>query len=156
MADLSKVYDWDDEITDDGKGGQETTVLPEGKYPFEVIKMEKAWYDGSDKIPPCNMAKMFLRIDGGELGNGLCVENLYLCEKFEWKAAGFLRAIGLKKHGEPIKWSQLQHCDGESGRCQIYVDEFQGKSGPQKSNKIRQFFDKEEATAKKAFTKGAF
>ena len=154
----NKVIGWDDEIQNDGEySGEESVVLPEGNYPFEVIKTDQAWYDGSAKIPACNMAKVFLRIDGGELGKALCVENIYLLEKLEWKAAAFLRSIGLKKHGEPIAWRQLVHCDGETGRCKIYVDEYKGRDGDMKqSNKIRSFFDKEEQAPKKAFKKGAF
>jgi hypothetical protein len=103
------------------------------------------------------MAKVFLRVDGGSLGKALCVENIYLIERLEWKAAAFLRSIGLKKHGEPTKWRQLIHCDGETGRCRVYVEEYTGKDGTTKqSNRVKNFFDKEEAVAKKAFTKGAF
>lgn len=156
MAEQMKVYDWDDEITNDGEGSFESVVLPEGNYPFEVIKVEKAFYDGGDKIPACNMAKVFLRVDGGELGTALCVENLYLCEKTEWKAASFLRSIGLKKHGEPTQWRKLNHCDGETGRCKIYVDTYQKNGRTLEINKIERFYDKEEQAPKKAFTKGAF
>lgn len=152
----TKVYDFDDMITTDGEESYESVVLPEGNYPFEVIKTEKAFYDGSSKMPPCNMVKVFIRVDGGELGKALAVENLYLCEKTEWKAAAFLRSVGLKKHGEPIQWKRLTQADGESGRCQVYVDEYEGKNGKVKSNKIRRFFDPEERTAKKAFKKGDF
>lgn len=153
-----KVLDWDDEIVNDGEySGEETVVLPEGNYPFEVIRTEKAWYDGSPKIPACNMAKVFLRIDGGEAGKALCVENIYLLDKLEWKAAAFLRSIGLKKHGEPTQWRKLVQCDGETGRCRIYVDEFEGKDGKaRQGNKVKNFYDKEEEKPKKAFTKGAF
>lgn len=162
MADEKmKVFDWDDvsAITEEEeRGGAETTVLPDGKYPFEVIKVEKAYYDGSAKIPACNMAKVYMRIDGGELGMGLVVENIYLVDKFQWKAAAFLRSIGLKKHGEDIQWRKLVQCDGERGRCEIYVDEYEKKDGSGKgqSNKLRRFFDKEEEPPKKAFKKGAF
>ena len=148
----------DEEIQNDGEySGEESVVLPEGSYDFEVIKTEQAWYDGSTKIPACNMAKVFLRVDGGELGKALCVENIYLLERLEWKAAAFLRSIGLKKHGEPIAWRQLVHCDGERGRCRIYVDKYTGKDGKtRQSNKVKNFFDKEEQPPKKAFTKGSF
>ena len=163
MADNeNRTIDWDDEITNDGEySNEESVVLPEGNYPFEVIKTEQAWFDGSQKIPACNMAKVFLRIDGGELGKALCVENIYLLEKLEWKAAAFLRSIGLKKHGEPISWRKLLHCDGETGRCKIYVDDYTGKDGQVKqSNKVKSFFDKEESkqeqAPKKTFKKGAF
>ena len=153
-----KVLGWDDQIQNDGEySGEENVVLPEGNYDFEVIKTEQAWFDGSSKIPACNMAKVFLRIDGGELGKALCVENIYLLERLEWKASAFLRSLGLKKHGEPIAWRQLVHCDGERGRCRIYVDEYKGRDGDvKKSNKVKNFFDKEEQAPKKSFTKGAF
>ena len=154
----TRVIDWDDQITDDGEySGEENVILPEGNYPFEVIKVEKAWYDGSSKIPACNMAKVFLRVDGGDLGKALCVENIYLIERLEWKASAFLRSIGLKKHDEPVPWSKLTHCDGESGRCHVCVDDFTGKDGTAKqSNKIKNFFDKEEQAPKKSFKKGDF
>ena len=153
-----KILGWDDEIQNDGEfSGEESVVLPEGNYDFEVIKTEQTWYDGSQKIPACNMAKVYLRVDGGELGKALCVENIYLLERLEWKAAAFLRSIGLKKHGEPIAWRQLVHCDGEKGRCHVYVDEYTGRDGEtRQSNKIKNFFDKEEQKPKKEFKKGAF
>ena len=153
-----KVIDWDDEIQNDGEfTNEETVILPEGSYDFRVVKSEKAWYDGSSKIPACNMAKIYLEIDGGELGRGFCVEQIFLLDKLEWKAAAFLRSIGLKKHGEDISWRKLLHCDGETGRCQIYVDEYEGRDGQtRQSNKVKKFFDKEEQAPKKAFKKGAF
>ena len=153
-----KVIDWDDEIQNDGEfTNEETVILPEDTYDFRVIKSEKAWYDGSSKIPACNMAKIYLEIDGGELGRGFCVEQIFLLDKLEWKAAAFLRSIGLKKHDEPVQWRKLVQCDGESGRCKIYVDEYEGRDGQtHQSNKVKNFFDKEEKAPKKAFTKGAF
>ena len=161
MADNEmRTFDWDDVSTiteEEERGGAESVVLPDGKYPFEVIKVEKAYYDGSAKIPACNMAKIYMRVDGGELGTSLVVENIYLAEEFQWKAAAFFRSIGLKKHGEDIQWKKLVQCDGEKGRCEIYVDEYEGRDGKtHTSNKLRKFFDKEEEAPKKAFTKGSF
>ena len=125
-----KVIDWDDEIQNDGEfTNEETVILPEGSYDFRVVKSEKAWYDGSSKIPACNMAKIYLEIDGGKLGRGFCVEQIFLLDKLEWKAAAFLRSIGLKKHDEPVQWRKLVQCDGETGRCKIYVDEYEGRDG---------------------------
>lgn len=165
MADTEmKVYDWDDEITNDGEGSfDETAVLPAGNYDFEVIKTEKSFYQPGPKssLPPCNMVKVYLRILGGEYGTGLVVENLYLCEKMEWKAAAFFRAIGMKKHDEPIKWRMIDHCDGERGRCRIMVDTFTGRDGTEKqNNKLERFYDPAEdkpaAAAGKKWSKGAF
>ena len=153
-----KAMDWDDVIKDDGEySGEETVVLPEGNYPFEVIKTEKSWYDGSSKIPACNMAKVYLRIDGGELGNGFVAENIYLAEGFEWKAGAFLCAIGIRSHGDKLEFRKLLHCDGERGRCEIFVDDYEGRDGKtHQSNKLKRFFDKEEEVPKKAIKKGVF
>ena len=160
MAENLRTYDWDDvtELTEEQeRGGQETSILPDGKYPFEVIKVEKHFYDGGAKIPACNMAKLFLRVDGGDLGTGLVVENIYLAEGFEWKAGAFLRSIGFRSHGDKLEFCRLLHCDGERGRCEIYVDEYEGRDGnTRQSNKLRKFFDKEEEKPKREFKKGAF
>ena len=154
------TYDWDDEVElteDQERGGQETTILPDGKYPFEVLRVEKHFYDGGAKIPPCNMAKVFLIVDGGEMGKSLVVENIFLAEGYEWKAGAFLRSIGIRSHGDKLEFSKLLHCDGERGRCEIFTDEYEGRDGnTKKSNKLKKFFDKEEEAPKKAFKKGAF
>ena len=165
MADAEmKVFDWDDEISDDGSGeALESVILPAGNYDFEVIKTEKGFYQPGPKssLPPCNMVKAFLRVDGGELGKSLVVENLYLCERTEWKISAFLRSIGLKKQGEPVSVRQLLHCDGEKGRCSVIVDTFTGQDGQErKNNKLGRFFDPDpEAEAPKPakkWSKGAF
>lgn len=142
-----KTYDWDDEISNDGEGNyEETTVLPDGNYDFEVVKTEKAFYEPKpgSSLPACNMCKVYLRILS-DLGTSLVVENLYLCERTDWKISAFLRSIGLKKHGEAASVAQLLHCDGEKGRCQIKVDTFTGKNGQEmQNNKLVRFFDKDE------------
>lgn len=172
MADTEmKVFDWDAEISNDGEGSfEESVILPDGNYDFEVIKTEKAFYEPKpgSSLPACNMCKVYLRILS-EMGTSLVVENLYLCERTEWKISAFLRSIGLKKHGEATNVGHLLHCDGERGRCQIKVDSFTGKNGQeQKNNKLVRFFDKEDgpsaaaaaspqqAGATKKWSKGAF
>lgn len=159
-----KVFDWDAEISNDGEGSyEENVILPDGNYDFEVIKTEKAFYEPrpNSSLPACNMCKVFLRVKGGDLGNSLVVENLYLCERTEWKISAFLRSIGLKKHGETTNVGQLLHCDGETGRCQIRVDTYTGKDNQEKrSNKLVRFFDKEGTAeakpASKKWAKGSF
>ena len=152
-----KVYDWDDDITEDAENSIETVLLPAGNYPFEVVRVDKEFYPGGPKVPACNVAKVYLRIDGGELGSGFCVENLYLYEKAQWKAAQFLCSLGLKKHGESVKWRLLDQCEGETGRCRIALDQFEQNGEKKENNKVVKFFDKEEKPApKKAFEKGKF
>lgn len=129
-------YGWEDMISDEGK---EFVLLPEGDYDFTVSKIERARHPGSEKMPPCNMAKVTVTVWGKEDKIEI-TENLFLCNKMEWKLSQFFLSIGLKKHGEPLKmnWAAAQ---GRSGKCHVYVDTYKKKdgSGEGKSNKIRKF-----------------
>lgn len=133
----NEVFDWEDEIVDEGK---EPVILPEGDYDFTVSKFERARYDGSDKIPPCNNAKVTFKIVGEEGEETEITENFFLCKKFEWKLSSLFLSIGQKKHGEPLRmnWNMIT---GATGRCHIYVDTYTKKDGSEgKSNKIKKFY----------------
>ena len=116
-ADEVKVYDWDDEIEDDGNGGGDFVVLEPGTYDFEVHAFERGQYSPSAnaKTPPCNMAIMTLKISTKD---GVCFirDNFPLANTMEWKASAFFRSIGLKKHGEKLrmKWAESVGCKGRA------------------------------------------
>ncbi len=143
-----KTYEWDDviELNDNEIDirNMESVVLPAGVYTFSVIKVDKGHYDGSAKMPACEMAKVYIRLSGGNLGKGICSEAFFLTEKMEWKAAAFLSCIGLRKHGEPVLWKDLLKCKGLSGKCEISVDEYIDKNQKTHNcNKVKQYFDNE-------------
>jgi len=58
-----RELDWDDQIEDDGP---EFIILPPGDYDFEVTDFERGRHQGSDNLPPCNKAIVYLRIEGKE------------------------------------------------------------------------------------------
>lgn len=129
-------YGWEDMITDEGS---EWKPLPEGDYDFTVTKIERARHAGSEKMPPCNMAKVTVTVWGKE-DKAEITENLFLCNKMEWKLSQFFLSIGLKKHGEPLKmnWAAAQ---GKKGKCHVYIDTYKKKNGSEgQSNKIRKFY----------------
>lgn len=139
-----KTYEWDDiiEINDNEIDirNLESVILPAGVYPFSVIKTDKGHFDGFAKIPACEMAKVYLRLSGGNLGKGMCSEAFFLTSNMEWKAAAFLSCVGLRKHGDKVIWSDLMKCTGTSGRCEIYVDQYIDKYGKvSKCNRVKQF-----------------
>ena len=131
-------YGWEDEISDEGK---EFVLLPEGDYDFTVTKIERARHAGSEKMPPCNMAKVTVTVTvWGQQDKIYITENLFLCNKMEWKLSQFFLSIGLKKHGEPLKmnWAAAQ---GKTGKCHVYVDTYKKKDGSDgNSNKIKKFY----------------
>src|SRR5690625_6831158 len=74
---------WDDEIEESGPS---FVLLPAGDYNFEVTKFERSRYQGGANLPPCNMAILTLKIDGGEHGSTTVIDRLYLHSSTE----GFL------------------------------------------------------------------
>lgn len=112
--DENKVYDWDDEIENDGKG---FVTLEEGTYEFEVTSFEKSFYEPSakSKLPRCNMAVIGMTIRTDE-GDAVITDKLQMCAKMEWKLSSFFRCIGLKKHGEKLRmqWDKVIGCKGRA------------------------------------------
>ena len=88
MSEIEKEYGWDDEISRD----DEFTVLPEGDYDFEVISFERSRSNGSDKLPPSNMAILNIRVTNGRESTTV-KEYLVLHSKMEWKLSQFFISI---------------------------------------------------------------
>lgn len=129
-------FGWEDEIVNEGGG---FVLLPEGDYDFTVVKVERARHSGSEKVPPCNMAKVTFTVWGAEDKTEI-TENYFLCNKFEWKLSQLFLAIGLKKHGEPLKmnWNAVT---GAKGKCHVYIDNYKNKDGEDRqSNKIKKLY----------------
>lgn len=103
-----KIFDWDDEIQDDG-AQKSFVTLEEGDYDFEVTKFERGHYTpkAGVKTPACNQANITLKIETSE-GDCYITESFPLASSMEWKISAFFRSVGLKKHGEKLKmkWNE--------------------------------------------------
>ena len=145
--------DWDSAIE---KDSPEFILLPEGDYDFTVTKFERGRHNGSEKLPPCNKAIIYLSIETPE-GNAVIQHQLFLHSKTEGMLSAFFTAIGQKKKGEKItmNWNTVV---GSKGRCKVYVDTWTGNDGTEKkSNKIRKFYEPEETKpAAGGYTPGRF
>ena len=139
MADTynDELLDWDSELENDG---QQYVIVPPGDYTFTVTDVERANYNGSDKLPPCKMVTIKGTIDT-DLGDATFQENLYLVRKQEWKLSAFFRSIGMKKHGEKLRmeWGKVP---GARGKAKFKNDTYKGNV----YNKIDQFYDYDEST----------
>lgn len=136
MNEEIRELDWDDEISDEGT---EFSLLPEGDYKFTVSKVERARFNGSDKMPPCNMAKVTFTV-WGEDDSATVIENFLLNSKMEWKLSALFLCLGIKKHGEPLKmkWGEVT---GAKGKCHIVIENYTDKNGNQRqSNRIKTFY----------------
>lgn len=94
--------------------------VPEGEYDFKVEDIERAQYNGSDKIPPCNAMKVNLEIamPGGVKAH--ISDNFPLWDNMEWKLSEFFISIGMKKKGEPMRaCNWFTEIPGRTGRCKV-------------------------------------
>lgn len=153
-----RAFGWDDEIKNDGP---DFVLLPEGDYLFTVTGFERARYEGGAKLPPCSMAKLTIRIHGGDKGETSVTHRLYLHSRCEGLLCAFFESIGQRKHGEPLRprWDELV---GAQGLAHVGVREFTKKSGPNagetgQSNEITRFLPPEPKVApQQSWAQGAF
>lgn len=130
--------DWDSEISADSS----FTLLSEGEYPFKIVDFQRGYYNGGDKLPACPKAELKIEIDGGEQGTVTVNHNLFISRKTEGLLCEFFTAIGLKKHGEPLKMN-WQFVPGATGRCKVGIRQYNGND----YNEIKKFVKPEEKPA---------
>jgi len=142
--------DWDDQIEDDSP---EFIILPPGDYDFEVTDFERGRHQGSDNLPPCNKAIVYLRIEGKE-GATTIKHQLFLHTKTEGLLCAFFTAIGHRKKGEQItmNWDKVV---GSKGRAKIGIRKWTNKDGETfEFNEVKRFYESEDNTPK--FKPGEF
>lgn len=126
-------FGWDDEIQKEDS----FVLLPEGDYPFTVLKVERQRYNPKQgsKLPACNMAEVTFSVGGETL-----TENFILHSKMEWKLSALYAAIGMKQKGEKVRmnWPGIV---GRSGFCRIVVEKYTKNDGSEgTSNKFGRFY----------------
>ena len=155
-TEVSREIGWDDVIE---KDGPDFVLLPDGEYPFRVTKLERARFQGSAKLPPCNMAILTITVGGGEKGASIVTHRLYLHTKTEGLLCSFFESIGQRKHGEPLRprWGDVT---GSTGHCRLGIHEFTKKDGSAgRSNEIVRFLPPPEpkaAPASGGWVQGSF
>ena len=145
-----RELDWDDQIEDDSP---EFIILPPGDYDFEVTDFERGRHQGSDNLPPCNKAIVYLRIEGKE-GATTIKHQLFLHTKTEGLLCAFFTAIGHRKKGEQItmNWDKVV---GSKGRAKIGIRKWTNKDGETfEFNEVKRFYESEDNTPK--FKPGEF
>ncbi len=137
MNNMERELGWDDEIQKDGGG--DFVLLPAGDYNFTVTKFERARFAGSEKMPPCNQAKLEITVHSPEHGDVVVFHNLFLHSKTEGLLSNFFAGIGLKKKGEPLKmnWPAVL---GRKGRLKLEIRNYTYNGEPRSNNQIKNFY----------------
>lgn len=133
---------WDSEIKNDGG---DYKLLPEGVYPFTVRSYEKAYNNGTSKIPACPMAKVTLRVGGGTEASDV-TNSLFLDDSQEWKLCQFFLALGMRKHGEAMR-IDFDGAIGKSGWVEIEHYTYTDKGEEKTINSVARYLDPADAPA---------
>ena len=124
--DMGVALGWDDEIE---VSENEFEPVPDGDYEFEVVSVERAYFNGSAKMAPCPVAKVQVRLLDDGRGAHL-FERFMLNSKMSWKIAQFFVCVGLRSAGagkeEKLKM-QWTRAVGLRGRCKVGHHEHGGK-----------------------------
>ncbi len=136
---------WEDEIEKDSG----FVLLPAGEYVFTVKEFERARFNGSEKMPACNQAKLKLEV-ATDKGIALINHNLFLHSRTEGMVSAFFVAIGQKTPGEKLKMN-WQKVIGAQGRAKVGIKEYNGKD----YNEIKQFIEPSNTQAP-SFSAGKF
>lgn len=139
---IERELGWDDTIEKDGGSG--FVLLPAGDYYFTVAKFERSRFSGSDKMPPCNQAKLELTVHSPEHGDVIVFHNLFLHTKTEGLLSSFFSAIGQKKKGEPLRmnWNAVM---GAKGKCKLEIRNYKSNGEDRSHNQVKSFFSFEDA-----------
>lgn len=147
-----RAFNWDDTFTETEDTFE---VVPEGDYDFTIVDFERAHFDGSEKMPPCNMAKVTYEVQAPDGGKARIRQNLFLHTKSQWLLTNFACAIGMMHRGDgqfKINWSQVV---GSTGRMRVSVRKYNNRD----YNDVKKFYDKdkqEPAQPKATYRQGAF
>ena len=135
---IERELGWDDAIERDTP---DFILLPEGEYDFTVDHFDRERFSGSEKMPACNKAVLYLNIDTPD-GVANVRESLFMHTKGEGKLCAFFTCIGQRQHGQRVNmnWSAVP---GARGRAKIGVREYQGKS----YNEVKKFLEPAAPTA---------
>ena len=145
------ALEWDSEIKNDGG---DFKLLPEGVYPFTVRSLERAYNNGTKKIPPCPMANVTLRVGVGADSSDV-TNKLYLDDSQEWKLCQFFLALGMRKHGEALKMNWDAVVD-KSGWVEIEHYTYTDNGEEKTINSVVRYLNPADAPADgKPVTKGA-
>ncbi|WP_416149397.1 hypothetical protein ACM26V_24665 [Salipaludibacillus sp. HK11] len=135
MTQQERELGWDDEIE---KEGGNFVLLPAGNYNFTVQKFERGRFQGSEKMPPCNQAKLEITIHSAEHGDVIVFHNLMLHTKTEGFLSNFFAGIGQKKKGEKLRmnWNAVI---GAKGKCKVIQNKYMSKGEERVNNQIETF-----------------
>lgn len=144
---IDRELGWDDTIENDSP---EYILLEEGEYDFTVDHLDRERHEGSEKLPPCWKAVLYLKVETPE-GVATIRHNLFLHTRTEGMMCAFFTCIGQRQHGQRLKprWAEVP---GAKGRAIFRTREYNGK----KYNEVKKFLEPVPAAAPGGYQQPAY
>lgn len=113
--DMGQAFEWDGEIE---VSDNEFELIPDGDYRATVIAVERMQHNGSEKMSPCPIANVKVRLDNGRILS----DRIFLNSKSSWKIAQFFIAVGMRNPSATKEEKLRMDWMGAIGRtCTIKV-----------------------------------
>ena len=113
--DMGQAFEWDGEIE---VSDNEFELIPDGDYRATVIAVERMQHNGSEKMAPCPIANVKVRLDNGRILS----DRIFLNSKSSWKIAQFFIAVGMRNPSATKEEKLRMDWMGAIGRtCTIKV-----------------------------------
>lgn len=113
--DMGQAFEWDGEIE---VSDNEFELIPDGDYRATVIAVERMQHNGSEKMSPCPIANVKVRLDNGRILS----DRIFLNSKSSWKIAQFFISVGMRNPSAPKEERLRMDWMGAIGRtCTIKV-----------------------------------
>lgn len=120
--DMGQAFEWDGEIE---VSDNEFELIPDGDYRATVIAVERMQHNGSEKMSPCPIANVKVRLDNGRILS----DRIFLNSKSSWKIAQFFIAVGMRNPSATKEERLRMDWMGAIGRtCTIKVDTHEYKN----------------------------
>lgn len=115
-AGLGQALGWEDDL-DVSAAAQK---LAEGLATFEVARVARSRFEGSEKIAPCPMAVLTLRVRDREGQVADLERNVLLNTRMAWLIGDLMRSVRLLGEGSgTIKSSMWNQLEGRKGVCEV-------------------------------------
>lgn len=122
---------WDDEVE-----AKQYILLPEGEYEFKIKQFQREQFNGSEKMPPCNVANITFEIF--YQGERVFIDKkLFLVDTYKGQLFDFFKSIGSQATADGRIRMNWQMVPGATGRCIVNHREYKGN----KYNQIKAFVD---------------
>ena len=151
---LGEALGWEDEAT---VSDSEFVLLEPGTYDYVVKAFERGWFNGSEKMCPCAMAKLTLSVTDKRTGTPVDVFcNLMLNKKVAFRITQFFKSCGLlppdAKDGDRFPMSLFDQCVGKRGRVKVKNRTYNGRE----YNDVDSFVKADADSAQQSWGGGGF